>query len=69
MSLNTTYYIIFVFLSIKTVDNYYWVLSAFIKLYGFFDILNPKIIITNIDFSIIYIILEKYLFLFYLLCF
>lgn len=52
-TLNTTSYITFVFLLIKTVDDYCWALDIIQKLYKFFDILDSKVIITNAKLSII----------------
>ncbi len=60
MPLNTTYYIIFAFLSSETVDDYCWVLGIVKKLYKFLDIPDPKVIITNTDPSIICAILEEF---------
>lgn len=61
------YYIIFVFLSVETVDDYYWILGAIRKLYEFFDFMDSKVIITNTNPSIIYTILEGFLLTSYLL--
>lgn len=65
--LNTTYYIVFTFLLSETINDYCWVLGIMKKLYKFLDIPNPKVIIINIHFSIIYIILEELSLAFHLL--
>lgn len=66
--LNTLYYIVFAFLSSKIVDDYRWVLGAVKKLYEFLDISDPKVIITDADYSIICAILAEFLFASHLLC-
>lgn len=58
--LNTIYYIVFDFFIVETIDDYYWVLDSPRKLYEFFDILDPKVIITNANFCIICTILEEF---------
>lgn len=67
--LSTPYYVVFAFLSSKTVDDYRWVLGAVKKLYKFLDIPDPKAIITNANYSIICAILAEFSFASYLLCF
>ncbi len=67
-TLNTTYYVAFAFLSAETVDDYCWVLSAVKKLYEFLNVLDPKVIVTNADPSIIRAILEEFPLAFHLLC-
>lgn len=58
--LNITYYIAFTFLLAETVNDYYWVLGIVKKLYNFLNILDSKIIIININPSIICIISKKF---------
>lgn len=58
--LNTIHYIICTFLSVKIIDNYYWVLGTIKKLYEFFNIPNSKVIIINANFNIIYAILKEF---------
>lgn len=69
MLLNTTYYIVFVFLLAKMVDDYYWILGIIEKLYEFFDVLNSKVIITSTNFNIICAILKEFLLASHLLYF
>ncbi len=66
--LNTTYYVAFAFLSAKTGDDYCWDLGDVKKLYEFFDILDPKIIVTDAKPSIIFAILEECPLASHLLC-
>ena len=66
--LNTTYYVAFAFLSAGTVDNYRSVLDAVKKLYEFLDIPDPKVIVTDVDPSIICAILEEFPLSSHLLC-
>ncbi len=68
MPLNTTYYVLFAFLSAETVDDYRLVLGAVKKLYKFLDIPDPKVIVTDADPSIILVILEKVPLASHLLC-
>ncbi len=58
--LNTTYYVAFAVLSAETVDDYPWVFCAVKKLYEFLDIPDPKVIVTDVDLSIICAILEEF---------
>ncbi len=67
-SLNTTYYVVFSFLSAETVDDYRWVLGALNKLYEFLDIPDPKVIVTDADPSNICAILEGFPLASHLLC-
>ncbi len=66
--LNPNYYVIFAILSAETVDDYCWVLGAIKKLYEFLDILDPRVIVTGADSSIIRPILEKSPLASHLLC-
>lgn len=65
--LNTTYDITSLCLLAKLMNNYYDILDAIMISYKFFDIFDLKVIIIDINSSIIYPILEKSIFEFNLL--
>lgn len=65
--MNTTYYVIFNFLSAEIINDYYCVLDVTKKPYEFLDILNSKVIIINTNLSIIPTISKELLLTSYLL--
>ena len=46
-TINTTFYVIFCFLSSEYIDDYTWMLRQFQKLYQTFDISSSKVAVTN----------------------
>ena len=51
--INTIYYIRFVFLANKRVEDYQWILQYIKQLYKALNIFNINMIIMNTDFAII----------------